>query len=220
MIMTSTFARPELVEGANAKFRERFDSLPEKLRAHIYRVRDVGLDLAARHGIDEGRTELAILGHDVARAAKKKEILRQADRFGLPLLDVERKAPITMHGPVGAELLRHEDGLEDGEILDAVRYHTTGHPTLTPLGLLVFIADKLEPNKIKSYPYQQELRLIANESLPQAVLEFLCRESALRLQRRKPVHPASLTTINALLLRGQPLSSSGTGEEGVYLPNS
>ncbi len=185
---------------ANEKFRERFDSLPDKLRAHILRTRDVGLDLAARHGIDEDRVELAILGHDVARAAKKKEILRQANRFGLSPLNIELESPVMLHGPVGAELLRHEDDLDDDEILDAVRYHTTGHPNLTGLGLLVFISDKLEPRKIKSYPYQQELRHIANESLEQAVLEFLCRESALRLQRRKPVHPASLATINSLLL--------------------
>ena len=197
----SPLLQPMLVQGMNDKFRERFESLPKKLQAHIYRVRDVGLDLAARHGIDEERTELAILGHDVARAAKKSEILRQSERFGLSTLEIERRAPVMLHGPVGAELLRHEDGLDDGEILDAVRYHTTGHPTLTPLGLLVFIADKLEPNKIKSYPYQQELRHIANESLHQAVLEFLCRESALRLQRRRPVHPASVATVNALLLR-------------------
>ena len=196
--MTATLT----LEIANAKFQERFESLPEKLRAHIFRVRDVGLDLAARHGIAEERAELAILGHDVARASKKKEIIRQADRFGLSIAAIERKAPVMLHGPVGAELLRHEDGLDDNEILDAVRYHTTGHPSLTELGLLVFISDKLEPNKIKSYPYQQELRHIANESLGQATLEFLCRESALRLQRRRPVHPASIATINALLLDG------------------
>ncbi len=187
---------------ANDRFRERFESLPDKLRAHIFRTRDVGLDLATKHGIDEERAELAILGHDVARASKKKEILSQAERFGLSSLDIERKAPVMLHGPVGAELLRHEDGVHDDEILDAVRYHTTGHPRLTGLGWLVFISDKLEPRKIKSYPYQQELRHIANESLEQAVLEFLCRESALRLQRRKPVHPASVAAINALLLDG------------------
>ena len=186
----------------NDKFRERFALLPDKLQAHIFRARDVGLDLAQKHGIDERRAELSILGHDVARAAKKSEILRLAGRFGLSPLDIERKAPVMLHGPVGAELLLHEDGLEDGEILDAVRYHTTGHPALTPLGLLVFISDKLEPRKIKSYPYQQELGHIANESLHQAVLEFLCRESALRLQRRKPVHPDSVAAINGLLLAG------------------
>ena len=184
----------------NDKFHERFASLPDKLRAHIFRVRDVGLDLAARHGIDEERAELAILGHDVARAAKKKELLRQADRFGLSTLDIERRAPVTLHGPVGAELLLHEDGLEDDEILAAVRWHTTGHPSLTPLGLLVFIADKLEPRKIKSYPNQQELQYIANESLHMAVLEFLSRESARRMSERKPVHPNSVQAINALLL--------------------
>ena len=185
---------------ANDKFRERFASLPDKLQAHIFRVRDVGLALADRHGIDEERAELAILGHDVARAAKKVEILRLADRFGMTTLDIERRAPVTLHGPVGAELLRHEDGLDDEEILSAVRWHTTGHQSLTPLGLLVFIADKLEPRKIKSYPYQRELHHIANESLSQAVLEFLCRESALRLQSRRPLHPASVGAINGLLL--------------------
>lgn len=187
---------------ANDQFRERFEALPDKLRAHIFRTRDVGLELASRHGIDAERAELAILGHDVARAAKKSEILRLAVRFGITPLDLEQRSPVMLHGPVGAELMRREDGVDDGEILNAVRYHTTGHPTLTPLGLLVFIADKLEPRKIKSYPYQPELRHIANESLHQAALEFLCRESALRLQRRRPVHPASLATINALLLGG------------------
>ena len=187
----------------NDKFRERFVSLPDKLRAHIFRVRDVGLDLASRHGIDEERAELAILGHDVARAAKKDEILRLADRFGMSTLDIERRAPVTLHGPVGAELLRHEDGLDDEEILAAVRWHTTGHHSLTPLGLLVFIADKLEPRKIKSYPYQRELQHIANESLSQAVLEFLCRETALRLQGRRPVHPASVAAINSLLMANE-----------------
>ena len=187
----------------NDKFRERFESLPDKLRAHIYRVRDVGLELATRHGIDEERAEVAILGHDVARTARKDEMLRLADHFGLSPLDIERRAPVTLHGPVGAELLRHEDGLEDEEILAAVRWHTTGHHSLTPLGLLVFIADKLEPRKIKSYPYQRELQHIANESLSQAVLEFLCRESALRLQNRRPVHPASLGAINALLMANE-----------------
>ena len=187
----------------NDKFRERFASLPDKLRAHIYRVRDVGLDLAARHGIDEERAELAILGHDVARAARKDEILRMAERFGMTTLDIERRAPVTLHGPVGAELLLHEDGLDDDEILAAVRWHTTGHQSLTPLGWLVFIADKLEPRKIKSYPYQRELLHIANESLSQAVLEFLCREAALRLQSRRPVHPASVSAINSLLLANE-----------------
>ena len=186
----------------NDKFRERFDSLPDKLKDHIFRVRDVGLDLASRHGVNTERAELAILGHDVARAAKKKEILRLADCFGLSTLDIERRAPVMLHGPVGAELLCHEDGLDDEEILAAVRWHTTGHPSLTPLGLLVFISDKLEPRKIKSYPYQRELLSIAKESLHMAVLEFLSRESARRMADREPVHPISVQAINALLLAG------------------
>ena len=188
-------------EVVNDRFRERFHALPDKLRAHIFRTRDVGLDLASRHGIDEARAELAILGHDVARAYRKGEILRQADRFGLSVSCIEQRAPVTLHGPVGAELLRHEDGLEDEEILAAVRWHTTSYPDQSDLGLLVFIADKLEPNKIKSYPYQNELLYIARESLDMAVLEFLSRETIRRISERKPVHPNSVKALNSLVLK-------------------
>lgn len=187
---------------AYGKFAERLESLPAKLLAHLYRTRDVGLELAQRHHLDAPRAELGILAHDVARTLKKREMLRQADGFALPALEMERRAPVLLHGPVGAELLRQEDGLDDAEVLDAVRWHSTGHPNLTPLGLVVFLADKLDPNKLKSYPYQPQLRAIANESLPQAALEFLTREAALRLQRRRPVHPSSIAAINALLLAG------------------
>ena len=70
------------------------------------------------------------------------------------------------------------------------------------MGKVIFIADKLDPRKSGSYPYQTELRRMAEEDLDVALLEFLCRESEGRLRRREPVHPLSVETINALLVDG------------------
>ena len=50
------------------RLQSRLESLPDGLQAHIYRVRDVALELAGRHGIDLERAELAALAHDVCRA--------------------------------------------------------------------------------------------------------------------------------------------------------
>ena len=184
------------------RLQDRVGLLPKGLQAHIYRVRDIALELSSRHRIDPQRTELAVLGHDVARALKGEELLRRAAAAGIAVSNLDRRQPIMLHGPVGAETVSREDGIEDTDILAAVRWHTTGHPELGPLGKAVFLADKLDPRKADSYPYQPELRRMAEDDLDVALLEFLCRESQGRLKRREPVHPLSLETVNALLIRG------------------
>lgn len=181
------------------QFQARVESLPSGLKAHIYRARDVALELAERHGIDALPTELAMLAHDVMRAVPGRDLLRMAEEAGLPVGALDRGLPILLHGPVGAESVRRENGLDDDEILEAVRWHSTAHPSLSPLGKLVFIADKLDPKKAAAYPYQPELRRMAEDDMDLAVLEFLSREAEGRIQRREPVHPISIETINWLL---------------------
>ena len=178
----------------------RVEYLPDGLKAHIYRARDVALELASDHGVDFQQTELAMLAHDVMRATSGGKLLKLAEQDGLPVNAVDRRLPILLHGPVGAESVRRENGVVDEDILDAVRWHSTGHPCLSPLGKLVFIADKLDPQKAAAYPYQPDLRKMANVDLDMAILEFLSRETKRRIQRREPVHPISIETINCLLV--------------------
>ena len=194
---------PELLQ----HLQSRVESLPDGLKAHIYRARDVALELAERHKIDAARTELGILAHDVMRATPGRELLRMAEEAGLPVGVLDRRLPILLHGPVGAESVRRENDLADDEILEAVRWHSTAHPSLSPLGKLVFIADKLDPQKAAADPYQPELRKMAEEDLDLAVLEFLSREAEGRIQRREPVHPISIETINCLLIAQSGASS-------------
>ena len=193
---------PSARAGWLERLRARVESLPGGLRAHVYRARDVALELAGRHRIDLELAETAMLAHDVCRAFPGAQLLQWAADYGIPAGELERRAPVLLHGPVGAESLRRDDGIDDHELLEAVRWHSTGHPALTSLGQLVFIADKLDPQKRAAYPYQPELQRMAEVDLGHAVLEFLSREAAARLQRREPVHPLSIETINALLLSG------------------
>ena len=80
--------------------------MPDGLQAHIYRVRDVAQELAARHGIDPDRAELGALAHDVCRAIPGEDLLKMSADLGVPVTDLDRDFPILLHGPVGAELLR------------------------------------------------------------------------------------------------------------------
>ena len=177
----------------------RVEALPKGLRRHIFRVRDIAAELAERHGLDCPRAEFAMLCHDVARAMPDRQLLDQAAGLGIPVTPLDRSLPVLLHGPVGAEILKREDGLRDEPVYQAVYWHTTAHPGLDPLGKVVFLADKLDPAKISRYPYLPELKELALHDLDQAILEFTTREITARTQNGEPVHPVIVETRNALL---------------------
>ena len=55
-----------------------------------------------------------------------------------------------LHAKAGAIIARDEYGVRDTEILDAIRYHTTGRPHMTLLEKIIFIADYIEPGRSKA----------------------------------------------------------------------
>ena len=188
---------PELLQ----RLQTRLESLPEGLRSHIHRVRDVALELAARHEIDPQRAELGALAHDVCRAVSGGDLLKMAADLDVAVTEVDQDFPILLHGPVGAELLRREEDLTDHGLYEAVRWHSTAHASLDALGKLVFLADKLDPQKASVYSYHAKLHDMALEDLDLALLEFLSREMATRIQRGETVHPASVDARNSLILK-------------------
>ena len=188
---------PELLQ----RLQDRLKALPDGLEAHIYRVRDVALELASPHRIPLDIAELGALAHDVCRAVPPNVLLEMSAEMGISVSDVERDFPLLLHGPVGAELLRTEDGLTEHSLVEAVRWHSTAHSSLDNLGKLVFLADKLDPYKASVYSYQAELHDMALENLDLALVEFLSREMTGRFSLGETVHPASLDARNSLILK-------------------
>ena len=62
-----------------------------------------------------------------------------------------------LHGHAAAERARR-DGLHDEELLEAVRWHTTGHPDLGRLGRALYLADFLEPGRTFDPAMTERLR--------------------------------------------------------------
>ena len=186
-----------------SRIQQRVATLPAGLQAHIGRAQEVARELAPYHGVDPERAALGILAHDVARAMPGMELIAQAGRFRLPVSPVEANVPLLLHGPVGAEILRVEDGLaargEEEDIYQAVYWHTTFHPTLVDeMGKVVFLADKLDPNKRKRIPYQPEIMELALENLDAAILEFLSRQVIDLTSKGQEVHPMMLEARDSL----------------------
>ena len=175
-----------LIEAADAFARER---LSEKRYDHTVRVADTAEDLARIHGLDLARTRLAALLHDAARETEPGEYLRLAEEWGLPAGEPERQSPKLLHGPVAAELGRRELGVEDEEVLEAVRVHTVGAAGMGPLALALYVADKIEPDR--DYPSVGRIRDLARRDLREAAAESLRRAISYNEGRSRDIHPAS-----------------------------
>ena len=178
----------------------RLAALPDGLRAHVERVRSIARELAEAHGVDPALADLTAAAHDVARHVPGARLIEEAERLGLRVGAVERAAPILLHGPVGAEWLRADGDVVDADALEGVRWHTTAHPDLAPVGQVVLIADKLDPHKARAYPFQDAVREAALRDLREGALAFL--DGALRqhLDRGELAHPLSVEARNRYLL--------------------
>jgi predicted HD superfamily hydrolase involved in NAD metabolism len=175
--------------------------LPQGLQDHLRRTREVALDLASRHGVDTAKVELAALGHDICRALDDAALLTETRAAGIAVHPVEERVPVLLHGPLAAQRLQQECGVTDSEVLEAVRWHSTSCAGMGRVGLVVFLADKLDPDKAARNPLHEQLKEAARESLEKAAVDYLTAELSSLLTGGSLLHPASVDARNDLLMR-------------------
>ena len=126
--------------------------LNEKRLTHSLHVFETARELGKHHELDQNKAELAALLHDIAKDLDLMEALALAQELSLPISAAQKQNPALIHAPLGAALLEKKYQLGDQEILRAIRHHTTGVPEMSPLELLVYISDYLDPyRKLKNY---------------------------------------------------------------------
>ena len=132
-------------------------------------VEQMAVRLAKLHGADTEKAAFAGRYHDLAKNFDEETMDGYVRKYGLPVKLIGNNA--LAHSKVGAEILRHEFGVTDEDILNAVRYHTTARKCMSLLEELIFVADVVEDNRTYSdLDYYQDL---AYKDLDRACLEIL-----------------------------------------------
>jgi HD superfamily phosphohydrolase YqeK len=113
----------------------------DKRRAHIERVVQLLMKWAGEMGIPgDERAQW----HD---AGWWHDALRDADEMTLRSMTGDATRPFAMlHGPAAAARLSAE-GETRAAVIDAIRWHTVGHPGWSRTGQALFMADFLEPGR-------------------------------------------------------------------------
>lgn len=138
---------------------------------HILRVRDTAIDLAKFYKADVEKAEIAGYYHDCAKSKDLDKLKLLSKEYGLELTESMQKAPKIIHAFLGALMAEKKYNIKDKEILDAIRYHTTGRKNMTLLDKIIFISDYIEPGR--KFNGIDEVRELAYKDLDLALYKSL-----------------------------------------------
>ena len=103
--------------------------------------------LAMRYSCNLEKAKRAALLHDCAKCLPREEMFDLAEKAGYRISDIHRKRPDMLHAKVGSYLARVVYGEDDEDVLNAIRYHTTGRPHMSLLEKIIYLADYIEPDR-------------------------------------------------------------------------
>lgn len=171
------------------------DKLPEKRFKHSLRVAETAVKLAEIYDGDKDKANLAGVLHDYCKyddLSTMYQIARQHD-LDSELLSYGGEI---LHGPVCAAIMRSEFGVEDEEVLLAIKNHTTGRKEMTKTEKLVFIADYIEPGR--KTPGVEEIRDMAYNqgSLDKTIYEISKRTVLFLISKDITVYGKTISCLN------------------------
>lgn len=177
--------------------QELSETLSAKRYQHSVAVGETCVRLQHRYHqtFDERELYQCGLMHDIARDWNAKRLIQFADDHHLPLESEEKGCAVLLHAPVGAALLQ-ERGFPE-QLCIAVRYHTIGSIYMGRMGLLLYIADYIEPNRMH---LDDEMRssLLAEPTLEALCIRILEAERAHLLTKGKVVTHSGLELLHFL----------------------
>ncbi|MBC8079835.1 MAG: bis(5'-nucleosyl)-tetraphosphatase (symmetrical) YqeK [Gorillibacterium sp.] len=170
--------------------------LPFKRWEHTLGVMKSAKELAHKYGADIDKAELAGLLHDYCKywPTERQRLVILESNLPNELLSYDK--PL-WHAPVGAYVVSQEFGISDEEVLNAVRYHTSGRVGMTLLEKVVCLADYMEPGRV--YPEVEVIRSLAETSLEKALIAGFDSTIHYLLTKGEKIYPLTLLSRNALI---------------------
>ena len=153
------------------------EHLKESRYKHSLGVQEMAEALSERYGVDIEKASFAGRYHDIAKCFEDELMDSYIEEFALDSKYLGNNN--LAHSKVGAEILKHKFGVNDEDVLNAVRYHTTAKANMTKLEQIVFVADVVEKNR--TYPdlkYYQDLAFSDIDRCTLEILEYIISDLA------------------------------------------
>ncbi|NLY18602.1 MAG: HD domain-containing protein [Clostridiaceae bacterium] len=183
------------IEDMKAKLKRELS--PARFQ-HSLGVMAESIKLARFYNIDQKKAGIAGLLHDCAKHLNSAEVLALVEEKGLIVDDILINTPSLHHGIAAPIIASEQYGVSDGEILDAIYWHSTGRAGMTPLEKIVFVADYIEPGR--KFGNLHEARKAAYEDINRCILMLAELTIMHVLKKGDFLHPDTINARNDALM--------------------
>lgn len=133
------------IEQNNLYFIPKIKSYISDTRfSHSLEVAHLAYRLAKKHGADCQKAYIAGILHDIAKGISKDDSLAMMKELYPNYLDIGAYA---YHQFLGEAIAKRDFEVVDEDILNAIKYHTTGRKGMSWLEKLIYASDKIEPTR-------------------------------------------------------------------------
>lgn len=145
------------------------DMLSQKRYNHSLNVAEECKNLAGKYGEDPDKAYYAGLLHDICKELPQEEQKRLVLESGFSVCREELDTHSLWHAIAGAYYIKSRFGIEDIDIINAVRFHTVGRAGMSRLEEIVYLGDLVSADR--DYKDVDKMRKLAYSDLDSAMLE-------------------------------------------------
>lgn len=164
---------------------------------HSLCVAESAVHLAKRYGADTEKAEVAGILHDVMKESSKSEQLEVIEKAGMTISDLEKSQKKFYHQISGAAFAKAELGITDEEILNAIRYHTTGRADMSLMEQIVYLADFISADR--DYDDVDIMRKKTEESKEAGLIYSTAYTIISVIKKGRILHPDTVEAYNWLI---------------------
>ena len=143
--------------------KEKYGSETNRI-THSIGVRDLAVELGKKYKLDTRKLEIAALFHDYYRYEDNDTLISLMDKKDYELY---KDMPWGYHGLTAGNKIK-DFGIEDIEIINAIKYHTLGRKNMSLFEKIIYVSDFAENNR--THEGSKEVRELALKDFDKAFL--------------------------------------------------
>lgn len=177
--------------------KDLLNNISKERYNHTLKVVAICEKLVINYNGDLEKTKIAAFLHDSAKFIDKEKIVRLSKEYGILDASTNLYNLELLHGPLAAQIAADKYNIIDQDILNAIRYHTTGRRSMSLLEKIVFMGDYIEPSR--NFEGIKEIRDLAFKNLDRSLLLTLDTNIKYLIDKGKTIAIDSIDARNYLI---------------------
>ena len=173
--------------------------LSEYRFTHSLGVAKKAIELAKIYGVQEEIAKKVGIAHDIAKEMTDEEMIEYAKVNNIRIDEIETVKPSLLHGKIGADIAAKKFGFTQ-DMINAIKWHTTGRENMSMLEKIIYVADKTEENRKGTRFNLEKSRELSTQNIDETLIFLMNEFITYNVKNEWLIHPETIKARNDLLL--------------------